>query len=162
MLYITWIVLIVLAGLNILFSRKPKTTRNILEIFTLYVLMINVGFGGVFAWFGHLFMSDMVARSIGWATGSGFQLEVGFANLAFGIIGILCIWLRGNFWLAAAINSLVFNLGAAYVHLQDIAIHQNLAVNNAGPVLWIGDVFNPLLVIVLVLILRRLDKRPSQ
>jgi len=161
MVYISWVIYIVLAGANILWSRKPRTARNILEIVTLYLLAINVGIGGLFAFYGHIFMPDMVARSIGWATGSGFQAEIGFANLAFGIVGILCIWLRGNFWLAAAINSLVFNLGAGFVHIRDIMANQNLAVNNAGPVLWVADIFSPLLLITMVLIFRKLDKTSS-
>ena len=158
MVFLTWGILIVLAGINILFSRQPKTGRNRLEIVTLYLLAVNVGIGGLLGFYGHVFMADEVARSIGWATGSGFQFEIGIANLAIGILGLLCIWLRGNFWLAAAINSLVFGLGAAFGHLRDIAIHQNLAVNNAGPILWISDIFSPLLLISLVLILRKLDK----
>jgi hypothetical protein len=52
------------------------------------------------------------------------------------ILGILCIWLRGWFWLAPIIARSVFSLGAGYVHIVDILAHDNLSPGNAGPVLF--------------------------
>jgi hypothetical protein len=52
------------------------------------------------------------------------------------LLGILCIWIRGWFWLAPVVANSVFLLGAAYVHITDIIEHQNLAAGNAGAVLF--------------------------
>jgi hypothetical protein len=46
---------------------------------------------------GHYFLSDPVAESIGWPTGNPFQLEVGFANLAVGIL-VLSLYPRSDDW----------------------------------------------------------------
>ena len=89
---------------------------------------------------------DSIAASIGWEAGSPFQLELGFASLGTAILGILCLWLRGWFWLAPIVSRSVFLLGAAYVHLADILATGNLAPGNAGPIL-LYDIGVPLLAI---------------
>ena len=48
-----------------------------------------------------------VAESIGWPSGNPFQAEVGFANLAIGIVGFACFW-RYDFWLPAIFAKSVF------------------------------------------------------
>lgn len=88
----------------------------------------------------------------GWPTGSPFQYEVAAANLAFGILGVLCIWWRGSFWLATGIGSAVFLFGAAMVHLCDLVLHHNLAANNAGLILWLDDLTLPILLLALLIV----------
>jgi hypothetical protein len=61
-------------------SSRPRDRR--LEIFLLYLFGVGVAGSGIGGFFGHFFISDSVAESIGWPTGNPFQLEVGFANLA--------------------------------------------------------------------------------
>ena len=57
--------------------------------------MGRAGFRGIFGGFVmHVFFADEVAASIGWAAGNPFQMEVGFANLAIGVIGAATFWRR--------------------------------------------------------------------
>lgn len=65
-------------------ERKP-------EIFLLYLFGVGVAGPGIGGFFGHFFISDSVAESIGWPTGNPFQLEVAFASLAVGILGIVAM-----------------------------------------------------------------------
>jgi hypothetical protein len=141
-------------AINIALSRKPRTPRNIIEIILLYLLVINVGLGGLIAFYGHTFRSDEIARSIGWQPGSPFQYEIAIANLSYGILGVLCLWLRKDFWLAAGIGAAVFGLGAAAGHIRDIILYHNYAPNNAGLILWFGDIFMPLFTLSLLLVYR--------
>ncbi|HTY13945.1 MAG TPA: DUF6790 family protein [Candidatus Omnitrophota bacterium] len=151
-----FVLTIVLALLNIIFTKKPRTAKNVLEIVLYYWLVVMVGVGGMLAFCGHAFMADKVAVSIGWQPGSPFQFEVAVANLAFGVLGILCIWLRGNFWVAAAIGQSVFAFGAAYGHIRDAMLKGNFAINNVGPVLVLGDVILPATLLVLIFIYGRM------
>jgi hypothetical protein len=75
----------------------------------------EAGLGG---FFGHFFISDSVAKSIGWPTGNPFQLEVGFANLAIGILGIIAMGRRDGFREATVIAVTVFGVGATIVHIS--------------------------------------------
>jgi hypothetical protein len=59
---------------------------------------VFLGFSSILAFFGHTFAADEIAAYIGWMPGSPFQFEVAVANLAIGVLGISCVWLRGNFW----------------------------------------------------------------
>ena len=125
---------------------KGITSRRIVRVSLLYLLCIQWGFGAAFTAIPHIVIPDQIAGFIGWQPGSPFQLELGFASLGTSILGILCIWLRGWFWLAPIISRSVFLLGAAYVHVADILKNSNMSPGNAGPILFY-DIVMPLLAI---------------
>ena len=152
---------VVVALTHLLLGKRPRTAKRIVGIFLLYLLVINIGLTGLFAFYGHTFMADEVARNIGWAPGSHFQFEVAVANLAFGVLGVLCIWLRGNFWLATGLGKSVFLFGAAFGHIRDAMANKNFAPYNVGPVLFIGDIFIPILILSLLLANKLLAKRAA-
>lgn len=107
----------------------------------------GTGFGGFIA---HVFISDEIAESIGWELGSPFQLEVGFANLAIGLLGAIAAERRDGFREATVIAASVFAVGATFVHVQDILESGNLAPGNT-----IQNVPNLLRPALLIWFLRR-------
>jgi hypothetical protein len=145
--------------LHLFLGREPRTTARIVLLLLLYLLVINVGVGGLLAWYGHTFMADEIARNIGWQPGSPFQFEVALADLSWGVCGILCIWLREGFWTATGIGSSVFLLGCAFGHIRQIIQEGNMAIYNAGPVLWIGDLAVPIAILVLLFLRFKLDEK---
>jgi hypothetical protein len=72
----------------------------------------------------------MIAQSIGWPTGSPFQLEIAFANLTIGVLGIVAVGRRDGFREATVIAVTVFGVGATIVHIMDIIKTGNLAPGN--------------------------------
>jgi len=114
-----------------------------------YLTVIIIGFGGLWSFVGHFFLSDMVAERIGWATGSPFQIELAFYLLGTTLAGILAVWLRGQMLIALVISKSVFWYGAAYVHILDAATNANFAPYNVGSVL-IGDIVFPTLLLYLL------------
>ena len=132
---------IILGIFQIIFLKTPIITS-----FLLAFIVSNVGLQGFFAFIGHFFKSHEVARGIGWPAGNPFQKEIAFTNLSMGILGILSIWFRGNFWLATIIARSVFLWGAAYIHLEDLKGRKNINIFNAGPVLYF-DIFFPFVLI---------------
>lgn len=123
---------------------------GVIEAFLFSMIVICVGASGIFAFLGHMFNGDKVADGIGWPKGNLFQKEVAFANLGVGTLGILSIWLHGNFWIAPVVASSIFGFGAAGVHIYDMAKSGNKNKYNAGPVLWFGDIIKPMLLIGLL------------
>lgn len=77
--------------------------------------------------FGYLFLSDLLAESIGWSTGSPFRLEMGFANLAVGVLGIIAVSRGDGFREATVIAVAILGVGASTVHIMDIIQTGNLA-----------------------------------
>ena len=151
-----WIVLAV--GLffptaHLLLFSQDRSPGNIGRVYLGYLLPISVGLGGLMGFLGHAMRADEIARSIGWPTGNPFQFEVAVANLAFGVLGLLCLKFRDGFWTATILGYGVFLEGAAYGHIRDILEAGNWSINNAGPILVI-DMFFPVLLLSLLALSR--------
>ncbi len=157
--YTFFLLAVIVAVLFLLFSKftnKPLRKKRIIEIFLLSFLVVSVGLGGIWTFIGHAFMSNTVSASIGWSP-SPFELEVGFANLAIGVLGILCFWMRGNFWTATVISCSIFLLGAAYGHIINMMQYVNYAPGNTGAVLYM-DIIGPAVLILLLLTYKVMEK----
>lgn len=131
-------------------GHSPKPT----EVFLSYILFFNMGLMGLLAAYAHVFMGPETARSIGWEPGSPFQYEIGMANLAFGVLGILSYWFRGSFWDAAIIGWSVLFFGCFIGHVINYYTENNTAPYNIGPYIWFYDLLLPILVLVLLYRLR--------
>ena len=116
----------------------------------LYFFTFAIGLCGLVGFVGHTMRASLVAASIGWPAGNPFQHEVAVANLAFGILGLLCLRYRGGFWTATAIGWSVFMLGAAGVHIYQIHIGQPYAPDNAGAILYY-DILAPAILFALLM-----------
>jgi hypothetical protein len=161
---VTTIIVIVVALLvataHLFVSKQPRTGRRVAELYLLYTLVVGVGIGGLFGAMGHLFAADKVAEQLGWATGSPFQTEVGLFDLAFGVMGICCIWFRGQWWYAVTLGWAIFSVGAAGVHLHQMSGSANNGSLNAGSVL--PDLIVPVLLVALLIVRWRLGiEKPS-
>ena len=116
---------------------------------------------GVWAWIGHKFVSDHVARSIGWPTGHRFQNEIAWMNAGIAVVmahGLVIGMLSGpeirwDAVVAAVLTQGTIYLGCAETHF--IAIHEdgNWAVSNAGfMLLMVDDIGSVLLKSALLLL----------
>ncbi len=145
----------ILAGVVRILIKRPVSKQGYAGIFLLYMIFFSIGLGGVYAFMGHAFLANEVAKEIGWPTGSPFQFEVAIANLAFGILGMLCIRIRGNFWAAVVTGYCIFLGGAAYGHFVQMQ-KGDTSPYNTGIFLYAGDIFIPLVIFVLMITYYRL------
>ena len=127
------------------------SARRIAEVTLVWLLGGFYGYATFAAGLQHLTQSDKVAKYIGWPVGSGFQLELGWAEVGLGLASFLSIWLRGSYFLAPAIAGSFIYLGAAFVHAREIVKKGNFNPGNAGPVFYI-DIIAPILVIVMLIL----------
>ena len=153
-----WILAVCLpAAIHLRAARVEGRARRS-EAVLMYVLGVT-GAIGMFNVVIHTVFADDVAASIGWPAGNPFQTEVGFANLAIGILGFACFW-RYDFWLPAIVAKSVFAWGAGLTHVLDIDRTGNLASNNAGPILaW--DFLLPVVAISLYILARAARERTA-
>ena len=138
-------------------SSRPRERR--LEIFLLYLFGVGVAGSGIGGFFGHVFLSDQVGESIGWPTGNPFQLEVGVANLALGILGIVAMGRRDGFREATVITATVLGVGATVVHGMDVIETGNLAPGNT--IQNISNLLRPALLIACLAASRRAERSPD-
>jgi hypothetical protein len=148
---------LVVGAVHLYLDKQPRTKGRVAEIFLLWYLVITVGIGCVFFFIAHTIFADTTAASIGWPAGNPFQSEVAVANLTIATLGILCYWVRGNFWVATVIAFSVQSLGAAVVHIREIAVTANYAPNNAGLTLYM-DILLPVILIALLIYYYRVNR----
>ncbi|MCB1111796.1 MAG: hypothetical protein H7A37_08190 [Chlamydiales bacterium] len=137
-----------------LFVRNEWRCPQSAEVFLSYVLFFNMGMMGLLGGYGHIFLGPEIAKQIGWEAGSPFQFEVGMANLAFGVLGILSYWNRGGFWTASIIGWCVLLFGCFVGHIINYYATGNTAPDNIGTFVWFNDLTLPIIVIFTLLYLR--------
>ncbi|MBW6411524.1 DUF6790 family protein [Clostridium weizhouense] len=143
---IFWLIGIITTIMNPTIRTVQAISTNLL----FYQLVITLTLTGVQGFLGHVFKSDMVAEYIGWEKGSPFQKELGYAELGYGIAGVLCIWMGREFWLAVIVIISPLFIGAAIVHLKEMMKNKNFKTGNSTILL--PDLIIPLSLISLYFI----------
>jgi hypothetical protein len=113
-----------------------------------YLFIFPLGLQGLWAFAGHVFLTERVAASIGWPV-SPFQLEVGMANLGIGLASLYAAFRGFEARLAASLAAGAFLIGAGVIHIKEILATGNLAPGNAGPIM-VTDFLTPIAVFVLL------------
>ena len=150
------LIAVIAASVHVAVSAKRRSGRAaIVETYLAYLFFVYVGVMGVLTAYAHVFRPVQTSASIGWAT-SPYEYEVGMADLTVGVLGLLSLWFRGNFWLATAIATAVWLLGDAIGHVRQLLIYNDHAANNAGIFLY-AEIATPLLILGLTLYRRHLS-----
>lgn len=150
--------MIALIGAGIHLGRHPaergRATGS--RVVLMYWLGIVTGFGMVFAAMFHIFDAESTAEGIGFvpwfpqSTGA-FQFENAMGDLAIGVAGLLCFWIRDpKFWLAVIVIATIQLWGDAYGHIHQTVAYDNDAPDNGGAIL-LYDILSPVVLIVLYL-----------
>ncbi len=142
-----------LAALHVRLDSRAKDRLWKVEVYLIYLFMVGVGGSGLSGFFGHVFTPDAVAESIGWPTGSPFQQEMGFANLALGVLGFIAAARRDGFREATVIAVTIVGIGATVVHAIDIVEEGNLAPGNS--IQNVANLLKPSILIPLLIVSRR-------
>jgi hypothetical protein len=144
---------VLLAAAHVRLDANAKDRLRRAEVFLIYLFMLGVGASGLSGFFGHVFTPDAVAESIGWPKGSPFQQEMGYANLALGVLGLIAGGRRDGFREATVIAVAVVGVGATVVHVTDILQEGNLAPGNS--LQNVGNLLKPALLIAALVVSRR-------
>lgn len=159
-----WIfVALIGAGIHLWRHREQRGTAAISRVLLLYWLGIAIGFASVFGAAFHVFDAKETAEGIGFVpwnpTGTGaFQFENAMGDLAIGVAGLLCFWIRDlKFWLAVILVATIQFWGDAVGHIYQMVEYDNHEPDNSGVILWL-DILNPLILIVLYRLTRRGDR----
>jgi hypothetical protein len=138
---------------------RPRSGERVIEIALLYLLVIGGGVSGMVAFIGHAFYADATARSIGWQPGSPFQFEIAIANLSYGVLGLMCIRVRGPFWLATGLAISILLLGCNYGHLYQAIVNNNYSPDNYGAINVFEIVWPAAVLILLIPYMRSLNRK---
>jgi hypothetical protein len=95
----------------------------------LNAIIYMIGWAGVGAGISHIFFGNKISKSIGFEK-SPYELEVGFADFSFGVVGLLAGSYSTDYWLAIILVSSLYRIGCGIGHIKQIIQSRNFAVNN--------------------------------
>jgi len=122
---------------------EPRSRERTLETYLLWWLALAIGAASVVGGLFHVFDGPHLAETIGFTRGDGgFQFENAMGDLSIGVAGLLCIRVRGTFWLAVLVIAAVQYYGDAYGHIHQWVVNDNTKSGNVGIPLWL-DVIVP-------------------
>ncbi|RIK10709.1 MAG: hypothetical protein DCC49_01940 [Acidobacteria bacterium] len=160
---ISTLITVIFATIHVFLDRKAdrRTKRRVVELFLIWWIA-GSGFWSVFGGVGHIGPNAAeIAGEIGPAyIPSMFQWEVGWGDIAIGVILLLCIWNRGSFMNAAVIAWTISYWGDAIGHIMQVTRHNNMAPDNVWSIP--TDFGGPLAAIILLLIFRRLSRTSEE
>ncbi len=117
------------------------------QYFLPYYLFISVGIQGLVTAFVQIVKPEIVVEYVQWPY-SRFLLELGMANAAFGVIGILSVWMDNGWKFATATGYGLFLLFTGVGHLVHIQ-QQGINPGDAAGFLF-SDLLVPLILFTLV------------
>lgn len=147
----------VLAVIFIILNRIITRGISESEIVYRWMAVFALGFTMIYAAIMHTVYPTISAQAIGWQT-SPFQFEVGMADLAFGVLGILSFRASYGFRVATVLSSLIFLWGDAAGHIYQMVKNHDFAVGNAGSWFWL-DVMIPIVLLICIVKLKREQTR---
>ncbi|HVG51205.1 MAG TPA: DUF6790 family protein, partial [Xanthobacteraceae bacterium] len=156
--FVTFFIIgIVVALIEIVRLPSPRPPGAAVDALLANYCLFPIGLSYLVNFVFHVFFGEMAAKFIGWAN-SPFQLEVGFASLGFGLVGLLA-W-RGSYGLrvGAVVGPAMFMLGAAGGHIYQMIAAHNFSPGNVGLVLP-ADIITPLFGLALLWLAR--PQRPA-
>ncbi len=126
---IFWGMGIVTALIHMFLSGFPTDASQISTILLLHQFVVTfavLGVGGVFA---NMIFAEKNARHIGWP-GGPFQIKYGFTQLGLGIMGVMCIWFRGGFWLGTVVSMYMYGIGGLWTHFHEMKVNHKADLNS--------------------------------
>ena len=126
-------------------KRKGPSAGGGWEPTVFWLLLLFVGFGGLYTGVFHLLDPAQAAADIGWKR-SPFQWEVGVADLMVGVLGVVGAFMSRSFRWAAVLAFAVWYWGDAVGHVRQMEIASNFAPGNAGSWFWV-DVLGPVVLL---------------
>lgn len=131
--FVLYVIAILAIIIRLWGRQQTGEVRPRVDISLAYMLLIAVGFNGLYNFVMHAFYGSTIAAFMGWAQ-SPFQAEVAMANLALGVLGCLAFRADYGFRLATVIAIVIFEVGAALVQFIHYYPQINQLPANIGSV----------------------------
>jgi hypothetical protein len=137
-------------------KNEERTKKRVLEILLLYQIVFSLGITSLVSFFGLTFMAEYVAEITNWPS-CPFEQQLANVNLGYGILGILCIFYRGNFWVATIVGFSIWIIGDGIHHFYHAVAFNNYSSGNVGVPLWTDFIVPLILILLLYLHNREVD-----
>lgn len=137
--------------------QNERIQSRVIELLLLYQIVFSLGMTSFLAFIGFTFMPVYIAALTDW-TACQFEQQLGNVNLAFAVLGVLCVYYRGYFWAATIIGFSVWILSDGIHHIYKALFENNLSSGNIGVPLWTDILVPTLLLILLYLYMKNINR----
>ncbi len=97
----------------------------------LHQFVVMFGLLGIIGTITNIIKADENAKMLGWP-GGPFQIKYGFSQLGLGVMGVLCIWFRGGFWLGTLVSMYIYGVSGLWSHIAEMKRQGKATVNDIG------------------------------
>lgn len=134
-----WMALLIVVGIvsgivQIKTSQEPITRELASRILLLHQFVVAFGLVGIIGVITNVLYAEQEAAKLGWP-GGPFQIKYGFAQLGIGVLGVMAIWFKDHFWVAALVNMYVYGLSGLWTHTLPMIQNQKFNWNDGGSIL---------------------------
>lgn len=142
------VLLIVLPFVLGLIHAYFKGEEKVESIF-IYYIVIGIGIQGIASGVMQTFFSESVIQYVHWPF-SPFMLELGLANISYGILGILSPWMSKGWKTATATGYALFLFFTGMRHALEI-LQQGINPGNSGAFAYVDYIMSCIFFILLAL-----------
>lgn len=131
---VLWGLGIVTAGIQFLLNGVPGSTSEICSVVLLHQFAVTFGIMGIIGIISNLVLADKNANMLGWP-GGPFQIKYGFSQLGIGVMGVMAIWFRGNFWAGVLVTIYVYAVSGLWTHTLEMIKNGKPDAMNVGNII---------------------------
>lgn len=110
-----WVVGLITAVVNLYMQGFPSDISQICSVLLLHQFVVTFGILGITGLFSNMIFAKQNAKALGWP-GGPFQVKYGFSQLGLGVMGVMCIWFRGGFWLGTLCTMYIYGISGLWSH----------------------------------------------
>lgn len=110
-----WVIGIITGVVNLYMKGFPSDMSQICSVLLLHQFVVTFGILGITGLFSNMIFAKQNAKALGWP-GGPFQVKYGFSQLGLGVMGVMCIWFRGGFWLGTLCTMYIYGISGLWSH----------------------------------------------
>ncbi len=131
-LHFLFLLLPAILGAIYVYRQKP---RDRIEVYLLFYVVISIGIQGLVAGIWQICAAYRSPPLMGWPY-NPHLFELGMANLAFAVLGVMSIWRKEQWRAATALGYALFLFLSALGHLINMPFIHKRAAGQGGATLW--------------------------
>lgn len=122
---------IVTGGIQLAMGNGFGDVSVVCSTLLLHQFVVTFGLLGIIGTITNIIKAEDNAKELGWP-GGPFQIKYGFSQLGLGVMGVMCIWFRGGFWLGTLVSMYIYGVSGLWSHIAEMKRQGKATVNDVG------------------------------
>ena len=122
---------IVTGGIQLAMGNGFGDISVVCSTLLLHQFVVTFGLLGIIGTITNIIKAEDNAKALGWP-GGPFQIKYGFSQLGLGVMGVMCIWFRGGFWLGTLVSMYIYGVSGLWAHIAEMKRQGKATVNDVG------------------------------